>query len=287
MNNIQKSILTLLHYNVIVRDTLEYALSKPEYNLDFYRFKKRGVLLEIEQSTPLKIFLEKAGENGQKLLARIREFYDLVYGDDSTIIRVAPEGLRIDHAQHLTIYEHVIPLHEEIRRITSVHIDFARKNDQYDDRLEQLVKTDERFYRALVFMTLMNDLETLYFDFNKARNEAKGQITPQSNFIQNDISKVVSLLSFSRQNATATDRRYTAILDEVFAVIENINGKRDLPQDKTFPDIFASVKEHIAGFVRETELVWRQHYDPLIKELIADAKNASKPKEEGDKSNEA
>ncbi|MFA5481114.1 MAG: hypothetical protein WC282_01845, partial [Bacilli bacterium] len=205
MENIQKAIVTLIHYNVIIRDTLEYAIKKKDYNLDFYHFKKRGVLLEIEQNTPLKIFLDKQKENGEKLVERIKEFHALIYGDDSTILRIAPEGLRVDHAQHLTIYEQVIPLHEEIRRIAAVHIDFAKKNNQFDERFASLVKADERFYRGLVFMTMMNDLEELYFDFNKVRNEAKGQITPQSNFIQNDISKVISLFSFTRQNSLATD----------------------------------------------------------------------------------
>ena len=273
MENIQKAIVTLLHYNTIVRDTLEYTVKKKEYNLDFYKFKKRGLLLEIEQNTPLKIFLDKAGENGEKLIKRIKELHDSVYGDDSTILRVAPEGLRVDHAQHLSIFEQVITLHEEIRRITAVHIDFAKKNNQFDKHLEDLVKADERFFRGLVFMTLMNDLEVLYFDYNKARNEAKGQVTPQSNFIQNDIGKVTNLFNFTRQNAVATDLVFMSLVDQVFSVIENISGKRDLPEGKSYVDVFKSAKENIAGFVKETELKWRDLYNPVIKELMQESKN--------------
>lgn len=273
MENIQKAIVTLLHYNTIVRDTLEYTIKKKEYNLDFYKFKKRGLLLEIEQNTPLKIFLDKAGENGEKLIKRIKELHDSVYGDDSTILRVAPEGLRVDHAQHLSIFEQVITLHEEIRRITAVHIDFAKKNNQFDKHLEDLVKADERFFRGLVFMTLMNDLEVLYFDYNKARNEAKGQVTPQSNFIQNDIGKVTNLFNFTRQNSVATDLVFMNLVDRVFSVIENISGKRDLPEGKNYVDVFKDVKELIAGFVKETELKWRDLYNPVIKELMQESKN--------------
>ncbi|NCA97363.1 MAG: hypothetical protein EOM77_04190 [Bacteroidia bacterium] len=273
MENIQKAIVTLLHYNTIIRDTLEYTIKKKEYNLDFYKFKKRGVLVEIEQNTPLKIFLDKAGENGQKLTAKIKELYDTVYGDDSTIIRLAPEGIRVDHAQHLSIYEQVILVHEEIRRITGVHIDFAKKNNQFDSRLDDLVKADERFYRGLVYMTMLNDLETLYFEYNKARNEAKGEITPQSNFIQNDISKVTGLLSFTRQNSTATDLNYMNLVDKVFTVIENISGKRDLPIGKTYVDVFKDAKDAAAAFVKETEFKWRELYSPVIKELLQESKN--------------
>lgn len=274
MENIQKAIVTLLHYNTIIRDTLEYTIKKKEYNLDFYNFKKRGVLVEIEQNTPLKIFLDKAGENGQKLTTRIKDFYDTIYGDDSTILRVAPEGLRVDHAQHLTVYEQVIILHEEIRRITNVHVDFAKKNNQFDQRLEDLIKADERFYRGLVYMTMMNDLEVLYFDYNKVRNEAKGEITPQSNFIQNDISKVTNLMNFTRQNSVATDLAYMNLVDKVFAVIENISGKRDLPVGKTYVDVFKEAKESIANFVKETEFKWRDLYNPVIKELLQASKNS-------------
>ena len=278
MENIQKAIVTLLHYNTIIRDTLEYAIKKKDYNLDFYNFKKRGVLLEIEQNTPLKIFLDKAGENGEKLITKIKDFYDTFYSDDSTILRLAPGELRVDHAQHLTIYEQVILLHEEIRRITNVHIDFAKKNNQYDMRLQDLVKADERFYRGLVYMTLLNDLEALYFEYNKARNEAKGEITPQSNFIQNDITKLTNLLNFTRQNSVATDLGYMTLVDHVFAVIENISGKRDLPEGKSYGDIFKEVKEAATAFVKETEVKWRELYSPVIKELLQESKNTvSKP----------
>ncbi|MFA5421937.1 MAG: hypothetical protein WC344_04040 [Bacilli bacterium] len=273
MENIQKAIVTLLHYNSIIRDTLEYTIKKKEYNLDFYKFKKRGVLVEIEQNTPLKIFLDKAGENGEKLVAKIKDFYETIYGDDSTIVRVAPEGLRVDHAQHLTVFEQVIILHEEIRRIANVHVDFAKKNSQFDKQLDDLIKADERFYRGLIYMTLIGELEVLYFDYNKVRNEAKGQVTPQSNFIQNDISKVTNLLNFTRANSVATDLRFMALVDKVFVVIENISGKRDLPEDKSYGDVFKEAKEAANDFVKETEFKWRDLYNPVIKELLENANN--------------
>ncbi|MDY0345398.1 MAG: hypothetical protein WCX85_04110 [Bacilli bacterium] len=278
MENIQKAIVTLLHYNTIIRDTLEYTIKKKEYNLDFFNFKKKGILVEIEQNTPLRIFLDKAGENGEKLTTRIKDFYETLYGDDSTILRIAPDGLRVDHAQHLTIYEQTLILHEEIRRITNVHVDFAKKNNQFDKRLEDLIKADERFYRGLVYMTMINDLEVLYFEYNKARNEAKGELTPQSNFIQNDISKVTNLLNFTRQNSVATDLEYMELVDKVFAVIENISGKRDLPIGKNYVDVFKEAKEAIAAFVKETEFKWRDLYNPVIKELLQESKiSAEKP----------
>lgn len=268
MENIQKAILTLLHYNTIIRDTLEYTVKKKEYNLDHYKFKKRGVLVEIEQNTPLKIFLDKAGENGEKLISKIKDFYEQVYSDESTILRVAEDALRVDHAQHLALFEHVILIHEEIFRITKVHIDYAKNMNLYEERFQNLIKADERFYRTLVYMTLVEDLEVLFLDFNKARSEAKGKETPQSNFIQNDISKITNLLGFVRQNSTISDLEFMEIVDTVFNLIENISGKRDLPIGKTFNDVFKEARFKLNEFVRKTETIWRDLYRPIMDEFV-------------------
>ncbi|MFA5687429.1 MAG: hypothetical protein WCZ47_04775 [Bacilli bacterium] len=279
MENIQKAILTLLHYNTIIRDTLEYTVKKKEYNIEHYNFKKRGVLVEIEQNTPLKIFLDKAGENGEKLLAKIKDFFEEVYSDKSTILQLSGDQLRVDHAQHLTIFEHVILIHEEIFRITKVHTDYAKNLNLFEDRFRNLIKADERFYRSLVYMTLLEDLEALFLEFNKARNEAKGKETPQSNFIQNDISKITNLLGFSRQNTTITDLEFMEIVDSVFHLLENISGKRDLPIGKTFSDVFKEARFKVNEFVRKTETIWRDLYRPIMDEFV---KQSTKPVEPGE-----
>lgn len=279
MENIQKAILTLLHYNTIIRDTLEYTVKKKDYIVEHYNFKKRGVLVEIEQNTPLKIFLDKAGENGEKLIAKIKDFYEEVYSDKSTILQLASENLRVDHAQHITIFEHVIVIHEEIFRITKVHVDYAKNLNLFEDRFRDLIKADERFYRALVYMTLLEELEALFIEFNKVRNEAKGKETPQSNFIQNDISKITNLLGFSRQNTTVTDLEFMEIVDVVFRLLENISGKRDLPIGKTFSDVFKEARFKVNEFVRKTETIWRDLYRPIMDEFVKNSAKSVDPAE--------
>jgi hypothetical protein len=68
------------------------------------------------------------------------------------------------------------------------------------------------------------------------------------------------------------------LVDKVFAVIENISGKRDLPIGKNYVDVYKEAKEAIAAFVKETEFKWRDLYNPVIKELLQESKiSAEKP----------
>ena len=114
MNQASQVLTTLIHYNVAVRDTMEYCLNKQEYDVNLFKEKKRSVLVEVEEHTPLKDIIEHSGENGEKLEKAIREFYDEIYGDNSTVLHLAEDGLRVDHNQHLAIYKHVLPIHENV-----------------------------------------------------------------------------------------------------------------------------------------------------------------------------
>lgn len=268
MENIQKAILTILRYNTIIRDTLEYTISKKEYSAEHYNYKKKGLLAEIEQNSPLKVFLDKQGEAGEKLLAKIKDFYEQVYADDSTILKFVDKTVRVDHAQHIAIYEHVIPIHEEIFHIIKLHINFAKDKSIFEENFLKLIKADERFYRSLLFMALLEDLEVLFVEFNKARNEAKGETTPQSNYIQQDINKITNLLYFSRQNTTITDLEFMEVVDAVFNLIENITGKRDLPIGKNFQDVFKEARFKVNEFVRKTEAYWLSLYRPIMDEFM-------------------
>lgn len=267
-----KTIATLLHYNVLIRDTLEYTLSKPLYDVNFYNYKKHGVKVELDEKTPLAMFIEKNGEAGEKLKKMILDFYDKIYGNDSTILKVAADGLRVDKAQHLAIFESVLPIHEELRKIIDIHIDFAKKQNLLEPEIEEVVKADEKFYRGVVFMSMIPELEMLFAEYNKVRQEAKGAITPQSNFINNDLGKIMSLLEFSRQNARVIDREYCDLLDKVFDLIEEMRGRRELREGRNFQMEFTDLKSAVQIYVNKNEPLWKTKYDKLMQELIEEAK---------------
>ena len=267
MNNFSLSVVTMMHYNTVVRDTLEYVLNRPQYGIDAYNYKKKALMVEVEQPTALKQFLDKNKEIGEKVTKLINELYALMYADDSTICKVANNELRVDQGQHLAVYEVVLPLHEEIKRIIEAHLNFARKNNLFEDDLMKLVIADERMYRGVAFTCLYRDLEKLFVEYNKARNEAKGGLTPQSNFIQGELIKVVNQIKFVKDNQSATDNEYWDVVDYVMKTVDQTGGRRQLPQGKTFKDIFEEGKKLISAYLQKAETTWKSLYEAAVKEL--------------------
>ncbi len=285
MNQISEVVTTLEHYNVAVRDTLEYCIRKDTYDLNLFKEKKRSILIEVDQHTPLKDIIDHSGENGQKLEASIREFYAEVYGDDSTILKAADDGLRVDHNQHLAIYKHVLPIHENVNNMIMGVLANGHQNNLDVADVEKLHDADEAMYRGVAYMALVNDLCKLFNEYNQARNEAKGEETPASKFIGNDISAVIQNINFVRQNAKLTNAVYKNMEDKIVGLIENMTGRRDLPVGKRFPDVMRETIETINLYVRDTEAAFRAIYAPTVQALIEQVKadDAKKAAAEADK----
>ena len=272
MNQTSVVVTTLLHYSVQVRDTLEYCLRKDAYDTNLFNEKKRSVLVEVDQHTPLKNIIDNSGENGQKLEKAIRDFYAEVYGEDSTILHLAEEGLRVDHAQHPAIYKHVLPIHENVNSmITSILKDAHAKNIDVA-QVEEVAASEEAMWRGVAYLTLVQDLNRFFDEYNKARNEAKGEETAASRFIGQDISGMIQNINFIRGNARLTDAVYKNMEDKVVALTEYMTGRRDLPQGKRFPDVMRETVETIQLFVRDAETKFRSVYPACIQALLDQVK---------------
>ena len=272
MNQVSEVVTTLEHYNVAVRDTLEYCIVKNSYDPKLYQEKKRSILIEVDQHTPLKDIIDHSGENGQKLEKAIRDFYADVYGDDSTILKLADDGLRVDHNQHMAIYRHVLPIHENVNNMILGVLQNAHQNNIDVTDVEKLHNADEAMYRGVAFMALVNDRCRLFNEYNQARNEAKGEETPASKFIGNDISAIIQNINFVRGNAKITNAVYKNMEDKIVELMENMTGRRDLPIGKKFPDVMRETIETINLYVRDTEATFRSLYVPTINALIEQVK---------------
>ena len=288
MNQISEVVTTLEHYNVAVRDTLEYCIRKDSYDPKLYQEKKRYILIEVDQHTPLKDIIDHSGENGEKLEKAIREFYADVYGDDSTILKLADDGLRVDHNQHMAIYRHVLPIHENVNNMILGVLQNGHQNNLDVADVEKLHNADEAMYRGVAYMALVNDLCRLFNEYNQARNEAKGEETPASKFIGNDISAIIQNINFVRANAKITNAVYKNMEDKIVELMENMTGRRDLPIGKKFPDVMRETLETINLYVRDSEATFRSLYVPTINALIEqvkadDAKRAEAAKAEEEK----
>jgi hypothetical protein len=297
MNQVSQHIMSIYHYSVLVRDTLEYTIVKDAYNLEAFEQRKKALKVTLEEKSPLRHFIDTNGETGKTIETKIREFIDDVYGDDSTILRPSADGLRVDHAQHLKIYDYVVGIHETLSDITKGYVKFARDNKQEEPDVERVITDDERLYRGLVFMTVMADVDKTFLEFNKAMRETKGQPSPQSNYIIGDLKKLIGFLGFQKQHNTIRDAAFNDMMDHSFRVLEQIEGKRELPamplseEEKntykgkltsdgqrylTFPEIFKENHDIITKVVATSEENWRKSYQPVMTVLLAAtaAKNA-------------
>ena len=268
MNNYTAAIASFIRFDVVVFNTLEYAMKKDSYDVAAYKARKEIISTEITQNTPLKNCCEHSEEAGKNLLAKINELLDTIYSENSTIVRITQDGneLRVDYSQAIAVFEAVMPIHEELRKIIAAHVAAAVKEEKYDEpTFPDVLNKEEYFYRGLVNMLMLEELDHQFAEYNKARQEAKGGITAQSNFIQNDINRLVKLFHFSRDNATARNAEYYEVIDPLFALIEMTGGRRDLPQGKNFGEVFISVKKVAREKTAKWEEAWKAAYDPFMK----------------------
>ena len=284
MNNISIYILNIYHYSIMIRDTLEYTMDKPSYSYESYLMRKDLILRGIQPNTPLGSFLEKNNTDekhlGDDIKNKIQTFHDEIYGDDSTIIKVTPEKeLRVDKSQHMAIYNYVIGIYETMLDILYGYVNMAKKNNQLEPEIEKLMRTNDAFYRGFIYLQLIKDLFAQFKEFQVAMNESKGQPTPQSNYISQEIQKLYGFLGFIKNHCRLTDEHTRDMFDEVSRLLEMCSGKRDLPSGKKFPDVFNETIKHIAEYTRPNEIIWKDTYNPLYKELVEQArKQAEKNK---------
>ena len=273
VNNFTRIIGDFVRVNSVIRDTLEYAITKPNYSKLFYDNRKKALEMTITQQSPLKVACDNNGEMGEKLFNALKDFFDTVYGEGSTIVTIRNEEVVVDSAQHLTILEKAIPLHEEINRMKIAHVEAAKKNQKWDDDiLIKLVDAEEKYYRGFANTVLFNEFEKLFNEYNKARIEAKGAITPQSNFIQNDIGVVIRLFNLVRANAMVRSLDYYEFIDPLFALLECATGRRDLKEGQKFADLFKDVREKINDYLKATGPIFESTYNAFVKEMVEDSR---------------
>ena len=274
LNGTNQYIFNIYHYMLNLRDTMEYTIDR-EHSKELYEQRKTVLTKGIEQGSALGNFFENNKEQGDKIKEKINEFLNDIYADDSTVLKLSENGkLRVDHTQHVKIFEQVIGLQESIRDILYGYMNFARSKNESNQDMVNLVTLDERLTRVVIAMLVMREFEKSFGEFQKVMAESKGQPTPQSNFIvQNEISKMASLMRFSRAHAHCTDNETLDLLDDVNKVIEMTEGRRDRRDNKSFQDIFNDINRRLGDMVAKLEPQWKNCYENVFKQVVESAKN--------------
>ena len=261
-------IFNIYHYLLNLRDTVEYTIDR-EHTKQVYDTRKNVLNSGIAPTAALGNFFENNKEQGEKVKARLLEVIKDFYEDDS-VIKVTEDGkIRVDHTQHIKIFDEVVGVQESVRDILFGYINYARQQNNANEEMEKLVAIDERLTRSIFAMLIMREFEKSFAEFQKVMTESKGQPTPQSNFIvQNEISKMASLIRFSRAHAHNTDNETLDLLDDVNKVIEMTEGRRDRRDIKSFQEIFNDINRRLSDHVAKLEPQWKEVYEKLFKEMV-------------------
>ena len=275
MKNINQYNFDIIHVATHLRDTLEYVLPR-EHDAKPYDQRKAVLTKGLEVETPLGKFLDANKDKFESFVTKYREMLDDLYGDDSTVLVKTAEGkIRVDHSQHLKIYDYVVNLMEPLRDIIYFHINLARQNNEKEAVIENLMPVDDRHYRLFLFLLLMQDFQKSFFEFQKVMGESGGKPTPQSNFIvQNELAKYAEMLRFVRSHNHCTDNETLDALDKCLQVVEMSEGRRDRRDNKNFPDLFKEAIERVQGLVQKNGPKWQELFNKALQEMLADIRNA-------------
>ena len=253
---------------------MEYTIER-EHTKALYDQRLNILTQGIQPGSALGNFFENNKEQGDKIKEKLNEFLNDFYSPDSSVIKITEDGkVRVDHTQHIKLFDEVVGLQESIRDILFGYMNYARGKGETDEDMVKLVALDERMTRAIIAMLIMRDFEKSFGEFQKVMNESKGQPTPQSNFIvQNEIQKMSNLLRFSRAHAHCTDNETLDLLDDVEEVIQMTEGRRDRRDNKPFSDFFNDINRRLNEAVAKLEPQWKQVYEKLFREMVEITKN--------------
>lgn len=272
MNNTNRYIANLYIVLLNVRDTLEFTINR-EHPIAVFQARKAALEESLKEKSAFRNFLDQNGDKGKEISDKMKSFIDEIYGPDSTVLVANGEQIRVDHTQHIKIYDFVVGLTETLRDILYSYLNYARQHNEAEDVITKLVVTDEALYRSVLNKLVMIDLEKSFAEFNKVMSESKGKPTPQSNFIvQNEISKYSGYIRFSRQHCHIIDNKTLDLLDETIELIEMTEGRRERRDGKSFQELFKANFEHLDAYIKTAEDGWKEAYKPVFEEMVALAK---------------
>lgn len=270
INDASLRILDLTNVLKTMRETMEYALPR-DHEIAVYNQRKQILKSLNDENSFIGRFIKDNEDKLKEFKEKYNEFLEEIYGDSSTVLMIseADKFVRVDHTQHIKLYDYVVYLSETIRDIMFSHVAFARNNKQEEQLTGEIVGLDEHFDRVLKVFLLLQEYQKSFAEFQKVMGETKGQPSPQSNFIvQNELAKLANMIRFVRTHIHATDNRTLDDIDEVVELIEMTEGRRDRRDNKPFNDFFKACFDKLGPYVNELAPKFQEKFQEGMKEMV-------------------
>jgi len=281
MNGVNQFIANIYVVLMNVRDTFQFCLPT-ELKEEIFLARKEGIESAYLPNTAFRKFLDDNKEKGEEIEKRIKEMVEEIYGQDSSILKLSNGVVRVDHSQHLKMYEYIVGINETIRDIILQYIQLSKQQNMFEPSMELLLMADEALYRSIAYKFIYGDLEKSYAEFCKIMNENKGQPSPQANFIvQNEIAKYASELRFIRSHCHLRDNKTLDLMDDALEVLEILEGRRERRDDRQIPELILETRKKIDAYIADAEPAWRKAYEPILNEMMELAKKQREAMEKG------
>ena len=270
MNQTTRFVMGIYQVSLMIRDALEYIQDKETFDLNVYKQRKQFIEHGLIESAPLSRFLSQNGEVGKNIRNNLNDFVDAVYGDDSTIVSIDGEKVVSDKGQKLKMLDFIVGLHETLQDVMKGFINQSKNDNTYEEELDTFLKYDEKFFRSLLCINLVDQIHALFLDFNKAMQQSKGEPGPATNFILNDLKRVVGFLKFENEHADKEDEGFKKAYDASFLMLQYMEGsKKAEDEGTTIKDQIVEARKLWQVEIGKNEPEWRTRYQILWDKLVA------------------
>ena len=270
MNQTTRFVMGIYQVSLMIRDALEYIQDKETFDLNVYKQRKQFIEHGLIESAPLSRFLSQNGDVGKNIRNNLNDFVDAVYGDDSTIVSIDGEKVVSDKGQKLKMLDFIVALHETVREVMKGFINQSKNDNTYEEELDTFLKYDEKFFRSLLCINLVDQIHALFLDFNKAMQQSKGEPGPATNFILNDLKRVVGFLKFENEHADKEDEGFKKAYDASFLMLQYMEGsKKAEDEGTTIKDQIVEARKLWQVEIGKNEPEWRTRYQILWDKLVA------------------
>lgn len=268
MNATTQYIMGIYQLSMIVRDTLGYVAPRKEnvFAKDIYDHRAQSFALLTAEGSPFRHFVSLNEEKAEKLLQNIHDFQTEIYSPESRIFRVSGDHVEVDHSQSKQVYNMTIGIYQTLLDILKGYLKHAKEGGQLENNVVTVIAADEYYFRSLAHYALVNDIFALFKEYSEAMRAHKGEANPVAKFINEDINELTKYVAFMDQHNEVKNTTYKKMVDMTKAFIENMSGRRDLPEGKNFPEIYQELNDFALKTLQDAEGKWRDTFMPLAKE---------------------
>ena len=175
-----------------------------------------------------------------------------------------------DKGQKLKMLDFIVGLHETLQDVMKGLINQSKNDNTYEEELDTFLKYDEKFFRSLLCINLVDQIHALFLDFNKAMQQSKGEPGPATNFILNDLKRVVGFLKFENEHADKEDEGFKKAYDASFLMLQYMEGsKKAEDEGTTIKDQIVEARKLWQVEIGKNEPEWRTRYQILWDKLVA------------------